>query len=119
MLAAWLWERAGRIADPGERGAALAVALRTLIGRGADDPEAAYTGINLIAAFPGQLWALRWFSRNADYYTLWRRPLGPEGGWLAASERTDDAPGWESMEPGRLTELTGSGKIYDVGLRDL
>lgn len=115
VLAAWLFVGVAR--SEKERGEALADALSELLRRGASDPTEAYTGINLLMAFPGEFWALRCFSKNADYYTLWRRPLDAEGGWLVASERTDDATGWEPMEPGRLTELTGSGKFYDVGPR--
>ena len=115
VLAAWLFIQVARSAK--ERGEALADALGELLRRGASDPAEAYTGINLLMAFPGEFWALRCFSKNADYYTLWRRPLDVNGGWLVASERTDDVPGWELMEPGRLTELTGSGKFFDVGQR--
>ena len=113
VLAAWLFERVAESRK--EKGEALADALRELLGRGAD-----YTAINLLVGFPERLWALRCFTKNADYYSLWRRPLAGDGGgsgWLVASERTDDAPGWELLEPGRLTELTGDGKVYDVEKR--
>ena len=109
VLAAWLFERIAK--SKKERCEALAEALEELLAGGG------YTAINLLVAFPGALWALRCFSKNAEYYTLWRRPLDASGGWLVASERTDDAPGWELLEPGRLMELTGSGKFYDVGRR--
>ena len=111
VLAAWLWVRTASAED---RGAALADSLRELIGRSDGDD---YTAINLLAAFPGELWALRCFRKNPDYYTLWRRPLGEEtDGWLVASERTDDAPGWTLLEPGILTELTAGARNYKVGL---
>ncbi|MGC4042291.1 MAG: class II glutamine amidotransferase [Armatimonas sp.] len=109
ILAAWL---AGRI-DPEARGESLADALRDLISRGADDPVAAYTGINLLIGLSGSLYALRWFSKAPDYYTLWRKPL-ENGGWLVASERTDSAPEWEALTPGRLYTLTGDEETYDL-----
>jgi predicted glutamine amidotransferase len=109
VLSAWL---AGQI-DPTEPGESLARALSVLIGRGADDPLTAYTGINLLIGLPGALYALRWFSKAPDYYTLWRRPL-EGGGWLVASEQTDDAPGWEALVPGRLYALTGNERTYDL-----
>lgn len=109
VLAAWL---AGQV-NPEARGESLAEALRELIARGADDPLESYTGINLLIGLAGSFYALRWFSKAPDYYTLWRRPL-EEGGWLVASERTDDSPEWEALTPGRLYTLTGDEETYDL-----
>lgn len=69
-----------------------------------------YSGVNLLLAHKTGLYALRQFSHSADYYTLFVRPLTPneEGGatgFLVASEKTDDAPGWEPLAPGLLTHF--------------
>jgi predicted glutamine amidotransferase len=102
VLAAWLGELAGAASD---RFSALNEALAELLSRAArvEDP---YSALNLLIAAPEGLYALRQFTNNADYYTLYARELSA-GGWIAASEPTDSVAGWEPLTPGRL-ELFGS-----------
>ncbi|MBC8140594.1 MAG: class II glutamine amidotransferase [Armatimonadetes bacterium] len=75
-----------------------------------------YTGVNLLLAHPTGLYALRQFSHSPNYYTLFVRPLTPdeEGGatgYLVASEKTDDAPGWKALTPGVLTHFAPDGSV--------
>jgi predicted glutamine amidotransferase len=91
---------------------ALTDALRELLSRAGavapgGDLTKAYTGLNLLIARPEGLYALRQFSKNPEYYTLLARPLTPDespgGGWIVASEPTDDARNWEPLTPGALS----------------
>lgn len=71
------------------------------------DLTGAYTGINLLMAAPEGLFVLRQFSKNPEYYTLFVRALTreetPAGGWLIASEQTDNRADWELLMPGELS----------------
>ncbi len=108
----------------GDTFAALSDALRELFetarfvaaGVAGGDLTKMYTGVNLLLAHPSGLYALRQFSHSADYYTLFSRPLTPDGdegatGYLIASERTDDKPGWEPLTPGVLTHFAPDGSV--------
>jgi len=102
VLAGWLAAEIGGVSAE-KRQAALAEALRRLLAQAEleGDPTRSYTGINLLIAAPEGLYALRQFSKNAEYYTLFARPL-VRGGWVLASEQTDTEPGWELLSPGEL-----------------
>lgn len=105
VLAAWVASRRTRARFWRD---ALADAVTELIARGErGDRRDAYTGLNVLVALPEGLAALRQFSRCGDYYTLWRRR--EPGGWVVASERTDDGVGWELLEPGVLTFFSADG----------
>jgi predicted glutamine amidotransferase len=101
-LAGWIAAHVGDVA-PQERLHKLAGALRRLLVQAGleGDPTRSYTAINLLIAAPEGLYALRQFSKNPDYYTLAARPLA-EGGWVLASEPTDEELGWEALTPGEL-----------------
>lgn len=80
-----------------------------------------YTAVNLLMAHPTGLYALRQFSLWDDYYTLNVRPLTPEtdegaAGYLVASERTDENPGWVSLAPGVLTRYAPNGSIRTMAV---
>ncbi len=108
----------------GDTFAVLSDALRELFdtatfvasGVAGGDLTQMYTGVNLLLAHKTGLYALRQFSHSPDYYTLFVRPLMPdeEGGatgYLVASEKTDDAPGWEPLTPGMLTHFAPDGSV--------
>jgi len=108
----------------GDTFTALSDALRELFntakfvaaGVAGGDLTQMYTGVNLLLAHTTGLYALRQFSHSPDYYTLFVRPLtaGEEGGatgYLVASEKTDDAPGWEPLTPGVLTHFAPDGTV--------
>jgi predicted glutamine amidotransferase len=101
-LAGWLASQIGSV-SPEQRLSKLAGALRRLLVQAALEGDAtrSYTAINLLIAAPEGLYALRQFSKNPDYYTLAARPLA-EGGWVLASEPTDQELGWEALNPGEL-----------------
>src|SRR5262249_15543337 len=71
------------------------------------DRTACYTGLNLLIAHTDGLFVLRQSSREPEYYTLFRRPLmeseSTTGGYLVASERTDESHDWEPVTAGILT----------------
>jgi predicted glutamine amidotransferase len=112
ILSAWLALRATEAVNIFE---SLSDSLRELLQRAeqiADnqhngDKTACYTAINLLIGHTDGLFALRQFSREADYYTLYCRSFTdreyPAGGYLVASERTDDSTTWQLLEPGVLT----------------
>ncbi len=94
----------------------LAHALRDLLARVPDvspngDATQAYSSINLLISHASGLYALRQFSKTPEYYTLSARPLAETGGYLVASEPTDDHVDWEALAPSVLTHypLTGDG----------
>ena len=112
MLAAWLalhCETGDNLFDT------LAASLRELLQRAktiaeqdfGGDVTKCYTALNLLISHADGLFVLRQFSREAEYYTLYRRPFTAEEGegTLIASERTDDAVGWEPIAAGVLTFL--------------
>lgn len=110
VLAAWLGMRVAASSAPLFE--TLAETLRELLQRGVEvapegDLTQAYTGINLLIAAPEGLFALRQFSKDPDYYTLFARPMtndeSPTGGWLVASESTDEKGAWELLVPGELS----------------
>ncbi|MBC8104754.1 MAG: class II glutamine amidotransferase [Cytophagales bacterium] len=71
------------------------------------DRTRVYSGVNLLVSHPSGLFALRQFSRNEDYYSLFARPLEPRegtrGGWAVASEPTESFEEWTPLAPGILT----------------
>ncbi|MDX1933084.1 MAG: class II glutamine amidotransferase [Capsulimonadales bacterium] len=110
VLAAWL---AGRVESSDDPFLRLADSLRVLTERSrlladsdfAGDETRCYTALNLVMAHPDGLFVLRQFRREPEYYTLYARPLteaGPDGGFLIASERTDENALWELLTPGEL-----------------
>jgi predicted glutamine amidotransferase len=101
-LSGWLGAQIGCV-DAEQRLAALAAALKRLLEQATleGDPTRSYTAINLLIAAPEGLYALRQFSKNPEYYTLSARRLDT-GGWVLASEPTDNEPGWEALLPGEL-----------------
>jgi predicted glutamine amidotransferase len=110
VLAGWLAVQIGE--QGGELFPALTEALRELLRRATTvapegDETKSYTSVNLLIGHRSGLFALRQFSALPDYYTLYVRPVAPEegqsGGWLVASEKTDEAAGWELLPPGMLT----------------
>jgi predicted glutamine amidotransferase len=110
VLAAWLGSRLSTSSAP--LFDTLADSLRELLCRGVEvapdgDLTGAYTGINLLIAAPEGLFALRQFSKNPEYYTLFVRPMtgeeSPTAGWLVASEPTDNPGDWEPIVPGELS----------------
>lgn len=110
ILAAWLARRVAKNAA-GDLFDALAGALRELLARVpnvAGVARDAYSALNLLIAHGGgDLFALRQFSHDADYYTLFSRPGRPGEGasFVVASEPTDDEPGWEPIPPGELVRF--------------
>jgi predicted glutamine amidotransferase len=78
---------------------------RRLGGEAADT----YSALNLLIATPEGLWALRQFTNNPQYYTLYQKAL-PTGGWVLASEPTEDpesdagdsSNAWWLLPPGEL-----------------
>lgn len=118
VLAGWLGARME--AAPNTPMETMQAALSELQGRAeqvsAGDLSQAYSGLVLLIAFSGGLFALRQYSRNPQYYTLYRRRLTPADtvensenavpvaadGWIIASEPTDNGD-WELMEPGVLS----------------
>jgi glutamine amidotransferase len=111
VLAAWLARRVAKNAtDAADLFDALVAALRELLARvpGVVSPgpaREAYSALNLLVAHgSGDLFALRQFSHDGDYYTLFSRPGRPGEGasFLVASEPTDDESGWEPVPPGEL-----------------
>jgi predicted glutamine amidotransferase len=64
-------------------------------------PPDTYSALNLLIATPEGLWALRQYTDNAQYYTLYQKAL-ETGGWLLASEPTDENTGWELLPPSEL-----------------
>lgn len=117
VLAAWLAHRIARNAST-DFGTSLAGALSELLARGADDPEASYSAINLLIAHPTGLFALRQFSKNGHYYTLFARPGGSDEGaaWIVASEATDVSDTWTGLEHGHLYQFTSDGDARVVRL---
>ncbi|MBC7807022.1 MAG: class II glutamine amidotransferase [Akkermansiaceae bacterium] len=112
-------------APTGDTFAALSGALRELFetarfvaaGVAGGDLTKMYTGVNLLLAHPSGLYALRQFSDSAEYYTLFARPLTPDGdegatGYLIASEPTDKKQGWEPLTPGVLTHFAPDGSVH-------
>ena len=113
--------------DRGDTLTVLSNALRELFdaaafaaaGVSGGDLTKMYTGVNLLLAHTTGLYALRQFSHSPDYYTLFVRLLTPNEetdnsgatGYLVASEKTDDAPGWEPLTPGVLTHYAPDGTV--------
>ena len=123
VLAAWLAHRlaAARHAT-GDLLEALAGALGELLARvprvaAPDAARQAYSALNLLVAHGGggarELFALRQFSHDGDYYTLSSRPGLPGEGaaFVVASEPTDDEPGWEPLPPGHLVGFASDGAV--------
>ena len=116
VLAAWLADRATGTADVF---AALAEALRELLARvpqvvSVGEERQSYSALNLlIADGNGDLYALRQFSHDPDYYTLSARPgqRGEGVSVLIASEPTDGQPGWEPLTPGELVCFGADGTV--------
>lgn len=115
VLAGWLAQRASESESPFFD--ILTDALSDLLQRAAEvapsgDLTKAYTGINLMVGRPEGLYVLRQFSKNPEYYTLLARPLTPEetpgGGWIVASEPTDEARNWEPLVPGVVSFYSGT-----------
>ncbi len=116
VLAAWLARRVAKnTAGGGDLFDVLAGALRELIARvphvaPPGEARKAYSALNLLVAHgSGDLFALRQFSHDGDYYTLFSRPGRPGEGasFVVASEPTDDEPGWEPIPPGELVRFAG------------
>jgi len=111
VLAHWL---AHRVESAGDVFGGLSDALRDLLARVPDvspngDATQAYSSINLLIAHASGLYALRQFTKTPDYYTLSARPLDETGGYLVASEPTDDHAGWQALTPGVLTHYPLAG----------
>jgi glutamine amidotransferase len=104
VLAAWLAGHLSGADDPVE---AAGAALERLVARAAGEN---YTGLNLLVALPDGLLALRQFAKNGHYYTLSARALD-DGGWIVASEPTDDRPDWEPLTPGELSFFSTGGAV--------
>lgn len=109
MLAGWLASRFTD-ADTDDAFTILEQSLRELFVRAAQvegGDTRAYSGVNLLIAHPDGLYALRQFSSEGNYYTLYVRPLqqAEDGtdGWIVASEKTDVHPSWELLTPGVVT----------------
>ena len=71
-----------------------------------------YSSVCLLIAHPSGLFALRQFTKEPDYYTLFSAPLSPNaekneiGGFVVSSEPTDNEKRdlkWSLLEPGVLT----------------
>jgi predicted glutamine amidotransferase len=82
----------------------LVAALQLILERShrlGGEPADTYSALNLLIATPEGLWALRQYTHNPQYYTLYQQPLG-NGGWVLASEPTDELPSWQLLP---LSEL--------------
>jgi glutamine amidotransferase len=66
-----------------------------------------YSAANLLIASGEELFALRRFRREDDYYTLYLRTA--PGQVIAASQPLDDSPGWRLLENGELVEMRPQG----------
>lgn len=107
VLAGWLGLRAESSENTFE---AITAALSELFTRAkavssAEDAIDAYSAVNLLIAVPEGLMALRQFSKDAHYYTLFARPMAAsEGraGWVVASEPSETDTAWEPLEMGQL-----------------
>lgn len=117
VLAGWLANEIGK-RGPDALFDSLANALRDLYERatvaavaqsgGGGDLTRAYSGMNLLIGHRDGLFALRQFSQWPEYYTLFVRRLnlpddGEAGGWIVASEATDESADWEALAPHILT----------------
>ena len=118
VLAAWLARRVAKNAAD-DLFDVLAGALRELLGRvpvvtAPNAAREAYSALNLLVAHgDGDLFALRQFSHDGDYYTLFSRPGAPDEGasFVVASEPTDDETGWKPLAPGELVCFSTDGTI--------
>lgn len=125
VLAGWLgaqWEAAPLGTSLFD---ALASSLQTLFVRAEEvapngDVTKSYSSVCLLIAHKSGLFALRQFSKEPDYYTLFAAPLAPNaeqnesGGWMVSSEPTGGENAvsnekWTLMEPGVLTFYPASG----------
>ena len=104
---------------------ALARVLQTLFEKAETvapngDVTKSYSSVCLLIAHSSGLFALRQFSKEPDYYTLYAAPITPNaernesGGWLISSEPTSgeskpDGENWTLMERGVLTFYPASG----------
>lgn len=96
-------------------------ALRDLFRKARQVGADSYTAVNLLLAHPSGLYALRQFTKNADYYSLSVRPLTPgadEGasGYVIASEPTDAAGEWAMLEPGLLMHYGADGAVRSAAV---
>jgi predicted glutamine amidotransferase len=85
----------------------LIASLRLLLQRATlwESEKDTYSGLNLLIATPEGLWALRQYTDNAHYYTLYQKQL-ESGGWVLASEPTEEiregSNAWQLLPPGEL-----------------
>lgn len=109
VLAGWLAYRLS-VSDQDTVFAGLAAALSDLFqladNVAPEERTLAYTGVNLLVTHPSGLYALRQYSREENYYTLFARSLekaeDDAAGWIVASEATDVSEGWRLLTPGLL-----------------
>ena len=103
----------------------LLASLRLLLERAAHLPKTkdTYSALNLLIATPDGIFALRQFTDNASYYSLYQKKIAPSpitdtlateeiAGWVIASEPTDDPANlheWEMLPPGELRFYSVSG----------
>ena len=121
LLAGWLGAKLNTAAaeNPGALlFDTLAASLTELFARAVEialngDVSKTYSSVCLLLAHPSGLFALRQFTKEPNYYTLFSTPLLPNadkneaGGFVVASEPTGGETGsngeWSLLEPGVLT----------------
>lgn len=111
VLAEWLALQVGAGRDADALSKTLGDALNVLLLRAQQTGNAyeAYTGLNLMIASPFGLGVLRWFSRWADYYTLWEHRT--DDGVLLCSEPTYLSDRFRLIQPGNFRWYAPSGEL--------